>query len=783
VNIFKPGAPRSGVISTPSTPTSTKPATPAPPEEAPVSTTVTPRLETPSARETRMKQLGLSDKMVEHGGKSRPASKMFETLGARMEPVKLVNVPGRVMWVDFDLARELGFNVPKDNRMTPEFHQEILQALSYRVLKDGEDPAGKTVVQGGADRYQGTGMGGATGAGRAAFLPALNVNIKGAGRTPLASAPSGTDFTHSHGGAPAREGLLEAIWGLEADNLFANKGTRILAVIDSGDATQWADGSKEPRGLIVRAGNQNRPAHELASGDGWNTFQGGAFTPSLFVSQSKDSGLLVEKKNAPDYRETMLNAVDRQAQLTAEQFRNRILHAAVSTSNMEWDGGILDHGTTTSLSRTEPAKVLDFLTPFGTEHTARGEELERVYKAVVDQLRGGTAPGASTAGPIDFRAEMQSRYETHFAEQMLDATGFKPDLALALTKSQPDLTKNYAKVLGYLAALSQKPVVNIDKEAAPDVSTVDIFHLLQTLPQRYFNEPGLDLKSAIRSGLQVQGKEPPELNVLVDQLAQLYPKVMDAATQASGAFYDDVHAMKRSVTLRAEFENRPIDLLQRANISQRLNNAIDDFRHSSESHAVDSPAFSASIREVVDKTVAASVRSVEGLLKQGTSSKLSDGGLEVEKRTIDGIDYSVRGWDSGKRKLHVSFPIQGNDEQGYTLPSLRVEGEEHAPHLYRDQLEALTFRFTSDGWKNTQEVSAKVSKDEAGRPTVDFDIPVLGSDVGMLEGLFHCTGRGDFWWHDGSSNFRGYTFAVPDKQELKQLGESLKPAGSVVSWG
>src|SRR5581483_10034580 len=235
VNVLKPGAPPRSPVTTPSTPASGKTTT-ATPEEPAVSQPVTPRLETPSAREARMKQLGLSEKMVEHGGKARPASKIFETLGSRMEPVKLVNVPGRVMWVDFDLARELGFNVPKDNRMTPEFHQELLQALSYRVLKDGEDPAGKTVVQGGADRYQGTGMGGATGAGRAAFLPALNVNIKGAGRTPLASAPSGTDFTHSHGGAPAREGLLEAIWGLEADNLFANKGTRILAVIDSGDA-------------------------------------------------------------------------------------------------------------------------------------------------------------------------------------------------------------------------------------------------------------------------------------------------------------------------------------------------------------------------------------------------------------------------------------------------------------------------------------------------------------------------------------------------------------------
>ncbi|MBK7858427.1 MAG: hypothetical protein IPJ65_07350 [Archangiaceae bacterium] len=368
---------------------------------------VLPALEPVSAREARLRQLGLSETMVHHAGKARPASRAMELLGARMEPVKLVQVPGAVMWVDFELARELGFSVPPDNRLTPELHHELIEALSFRVLGEGEQPGDRKVIEGGSERYAGTGQGDSLGAGRAAFLPVLNVNIKGVGRTPLAGPPDPDDYTHSHGGAPAREGLLEAIWGLEADNLFTNKGTRILAVIDTGDDTEWADGTREPRGLIARVGNQYRPAHVLEKDEPY-WFKGADFTAPLFLEQARAAGILVEQNGRPDYAATMRNAVDRQALLTAQQFRNRILHGAVSTSNLEWDGGLLDHGTTTSVSRTEPAKVIDHGDAFGTEHTKRARELEYVYLELQAQLASGGGPGARSATPINFTSEMRS---------------------------------------------------------------------------------------------------------------------------------------------------------------------------------------------------------------------------------------------------------------------------------------------------------------------------------------------------------------------------------------
>jgi len=739
-----------------------------------------PKTETADARAERMRRFGLSEKKVQVGAQQLPASTMMEVLGARMEPVRLVNQPGRVMWVDMDLARELGFPVPPDNRMTPELEKALLEALSFRTLAPGEEPPkGAKVIEGGADRYQGSGMGGAKGAGRAAFLPWLNANIKGVGRTPLASAPNKTDFTHSHGGAPAREGLLEALWGLEADNLFTNTGTRILAVIDAGKNTEWADGSKEPQGLIIRVGNQHRPAHVV---EDWVSYggmdgkaSGGTFSAPLFAEQARASGFLQMKNGAPDYKATMLEAIDRQALLTAEQFRHRILHAAVSTSNMEWDGGLLDNGTTTSLQRTEPGKVLNFLQPFGTEHWQRARELENVYGVVVQSLRGGQSPGASSATQIDFTAEMNARYQQHLAVQMLDATGLKRELAESLAGSEPHLAAELSASLQKLASMSNVAGVNVDKTPQNDAATVDVFHMLAGLPEKFFADPKGDHRAAIHELLLVR-RESPELTAEIEKFAGLYAKVMTAAEGKASEFYDDVQAMHRSVSSRAKFENQPIDRLQRGNLHDKLNAAIDGFRKSNDPNA------SARVGAMVDDILSASVRSVEGLLKQGKVRRLADGGLETQARTVAGIDYSVRCYGEHKRRLHLEFPITGDDSKGYVMPSLRVEGETQPPHLHRDQIEALSYRFTTDGWKTVQEVRAKISQGADGKPVVSFDIPTLSSDAGQLEGLFHCTGRGDFWWRDGSSNFRGYAFAVPDKHEAAALAESVGAAAQKVDW-
>src|SRR6185503_14622294 len=83
------------------------------------------------------------------------------------------------------------------------------------------------------------------------------------------------------------------------------------------------------------------------------------------------------------------------------------------------------------------------------------------------------------------------------------------------------------------------------------------------------------------------------------------------------------------------FENEPIDQLYCYSLYQRLNEAIAEYKASGKTEY---------ISEVIDTTVARSLRSVDGLLAQGDWRMLENGGIEIERRTIRSVSYSVRAW-------------------------------------------------------------------------------------------------------------------------------------------
>jgi hypothetical protein len=102
--------------------------------------------------------------------------------------------------------------------------------------------------------------------------------------------------------------------------------------------------------------------------------------------------------------------------------------------------------------------------------------------------------------------------------------------------------------------------------------------------------------------------------------------------------------MRASIAARASFENEPIDALYCHSLYQRLNEAIADYKASGKT---------AYISDVIDATVARSLRSVDGLLAQGDSRMLDDGGIEIERRTLRGVTYAVRAWDDEAQKRRV----------------------------------------------------------------------------------------------------------------------------------
>ena len=696
-------------------------------------------------------------------------SNIVDTLSAsRFAEFEAMQVPGKVAWVNFDLARQMGFDVPPGNRMTAEFHEQLMDALSYKIPGPADLANGGRKIKMYADRYGGSGIGGNGGAGRAGFLPWGNLNIKGVGNTPL-SKPSG-DFQHSHGGAPMKEGLLEAIWGEVNMNLFAEGSTQILAVIDHGDYTEWPGGGRERRALIVRAGSQLRPAHFCIGG------QQSAAAALHFERATKMTGDLVKRldgdKPVTDLAATMRNVIDKHARTAAEQFRWRILHGAVSTSNMELDGAQLDLATETSQRRTAPIQVLDFVDPdkegFGNEHYQRGVELDRMWSSVTRSLDHHDRARFNGEG-VEVKAELNAAYGRELELELLKACGLKGEMAEAIRDADPALAADFRDALVDMAKLRNgSGKVLVDKKNAKDVAVADVFGMLQTMPSRYFANPDADHTTAIAEALQpvITGSYQQKTSTTkafetqLAELAPLYGAVMARATELADTCYDGVDAMKRSITTRAAFENQPMDRLYRANLNHTVVKAIGQYESSGDLSL---------FKEAIDKTVSASVRNVEQLLEQGSAKVLPSGGYELGARTIDGVDYSVLAWSGGSSRLHLELPVDGDRHKGYKLSTIAG-----APHLRRDQIDHLSYRFTTDGWQTTQEVPARLDTNSDGARVITFDIPMLTAEAGRLEGLFHCATDGDFWLKDGSSNFRGYVFATPDERELGTLKSRLQ---------
>jgi hypothetical protein len=171
-------------------------------------------------------------------------------------------------------------------------------------------------------------------------------------------------------------------------------------------------------------------------------------------------------------------------------------------------------------------------------------------------------------------------------------------------------------------------------------------------------------------------------------------------------------------------------------------------------------------REVIDRRVTTSLRSVDGLLVSGTRRRLNDGGFEVQRRTIDGVNYSVRAWNKPRqrRRLHVSLSVE-RDGGNYVTA---LPGE---PCLSARELKSLSYSFTTDGWVTCGEVRGRLMQDE-GRLTVEFKGITVFPRVGRLAGAFHVRGSRRLCSKDGVTALGEYPFAIPDRRELMQLTDA-----------
>src|SRR5262245_7709324 len=377
------------------------------------------------------------------------ASQVLDVLGASsFAEFRAVRAPGRVIWCNFDLARQLGFDVPETNQLTPRFHDRLLAALSFRSIGRKDKVDRENTVTMYADRYGGDGVTPGLGAGRAGFLPYGNLYVKGVGFTPLFRRGDPDDFVHSHGGVHLEDCLSEAVFGEVNENLFTLGSTRVLAIVDQGKHVVHPSGRERPIALVVRAGAQLRPAHLLGrqglpARSLLNKFLRIVRATNQLVTYT-DQATGVE---IPDVAATLRRIIDDHARTAADGFRWRMIHGAISSSNMEMNGAMLDLPTQSSQPRTAPVWTLDWAdSVFGAEHRQRADRLVPMYRKLVRSL----APRwrrRFNAKSIDLAREMDAAYRRHVGLSLIAATGLKTDAARRIQTDHPELAARFVDLV------------------------------------------------------------------------------------------------------------------------------------------------------------------------------------------------------------------------------------------------------------------------------------------------------------------------------------------------
>lgn len=335
----------------------------------------------------------------------------------------------RVVWVNFDYLREKGYRVPEEG-LTPEFEKQLLDLWAYTIPSDRES-AGRVGVDSKTfyvDRYGGE-NGSTGGSGRAAVRGRFQ--LKGIGRTPIAQAYSKSEikkspfrrfvvpgfvmgevalfaevfgwvlnapglgfwggagafgtmaalatprlvssYAHSHGGSSLFGAIIEAVWGEVLNRETPNGANRIVAVISTGTSTNWGL-YRDPRAIVVRE-DPLRPAHFLS-------------TPveSPASEAERVAALMAplkEEFQAQGYL-TWGAALKGFAKNLGRQYGAMMalstFHGATSPSNIQINGGSLDHGTMTAIDGYTPVQ-------FNYDNTFRTTAETLIIKPLVQSVR------------------------------------------------------------------------------------------------------------------------------------------------------------------------------------------------------------------------------------------------------------------------------------------------------------------------------------------------------------------------------------------------------------
>lgn len=287
----------------------------------------------------------------------------------------------QVIWLNHDLV-EIVMSCHKD--LAPlEIESWILENFAFNT-RFGNSTKTKTFK---AERYGGQAINRNGGGARVGI--ASGFQVKGIGPTPLAGKSS--SYWYSHGGATLEESIREAIWGEICHIILPFGAARVLAIISlPSDTVEEVEGEKKvvPAAMVVRT-DEVRLAHFMRS----PYFEPqDAVKPALIpdinrveaaikvlpdIVSSIYGGNNIRSHANPDFKALLTSILAPLAEQMAVARSRKLMHGAVTCSNLCIDGKWIDFGTTTFISAYKDVIIAKHCPSFWNEE-------KPLYTSIVD---------------------------------------------------------------------------------------------------------------------------------------------------------------------------------------------------------------------------------------------------------------------------------------------------------------------------------------------------------------------------------------------------------------
>ena len=637
----------------------------------------------------------------EHMGRELPKEAYVKFKAKRLKNAK-------VIWINFELLRELGIKFPKEG-MTAEFEERLLDLFAYMVpqASDSPDDFIEKFVTLYADRYGGLGIVDNGGSGRGAVHGP--VSVKNIGQTPLVGKM--IPFDHRHGGGSIKEAFQEASWGEIANQDLKYGANRVLFILDTGTFTVWPDGSRERRSIIVRE-NPLRPAHYIVA--------------KLFNPDQVDENLVSEPKRMKQVLKKILDGLPKNYSLAdesqmpvnqvlqrrlddllerlAEQigmaFAKKIFHGAIASSNIEVSGRYLDYASVTSLPGYVKMKGNSPNFPVSTEEY---RWLENLYLELYQTLEKywPSFRKEDFIAPNMMNMKLANKYNYFRSKELIKMMGFPSQIVENLVESEN--YKQLTVVINKLIFIQSQKIYNA-KDDLTKIETLTDFEKL--VPFLIENRKKNSKK--VFSKLPVSGMKLDDWQLLYKYFHGYLSEVIDAA-KLEGVIEKNLLLLiyKKSKLLN---RNRPD--LYRENFKKNIVSLVDQYQNSGDrSHLWDR----------IDQIVSSNQRTYNHVDKFQVVVK-------YESDVFNGTSITVV-FDAkiGKNKLIIKGPINESEASFFhhKIPLNEFLGSK--------------LRVTENNWDSFQEQSIEIEKNT-------FRIEkVLDDDTEKLEFVLRSSNQSKWW--------------------------------------